>query len=154
MYGWAPLAIMGEEISRLENPGNSYVSVSQNQADDSELDDSPTSQQCADTVTATTSHEDPQNLPTAGVYLGILNVFATIPQFIAMFIAMIVFSILEPGRSLALANDGSENGDKDGRAQALAVDGTAVCLVIGGVCSLVAAHRTFRLRRAGRKQPG
>jgi solute carrier family 45 protein 1/2/4 len=79
----------------------------------------------------------------SGVYLGILNVYTTLPQFIGTFISWIVFSILEPGKSPELAKDAhpDEHHSTDGP------NAIAVCLFIGALAAVVAAYRTERYRR-------
>ena len=150
MYGWAPLAIMGEEINKLENSTNSAAAYSRiSQGGNVEL-----TRLSADFNPALVP---PDNFPdddteesfaaaggTAGVYLGIWNIFATIPQFLATFISMIAFSILEPGKSPELAPG---DGDAPGKVITQGLSGTAVCLAIGAVCSFVAAMHSFRLRK-------
>ena len=107
---------------------------------------------------------------TAGVYLGIWNIFDTMPPPIATFISMIVFSILEPGLSPELGGSlnglgdnpaggrgngtvapggGGGGGTGSGKAEFIkpGLSGTAVLLAIGAVCSFVAAGQSFRLRK-------
>lgn len=72
----------------------------------------------------------------SGIYLGMLNVFTTLPQFIGTFESMIVFSIFEPGSSLE-----KTGGAADGP------NGISVCLFIGAVCALGAAYSTHRLKQ-------
>lgn len=79
----------------------------------------------------------------SGIYFGILNVYTTLPQFIGTFISTVVFAILEPGQSPELAGDGQKA--TDGRAKG--PNAIAVCLFIGAVSTLVAAHGTRKLRR-------
>lgn len=55
------------------------------------------------------------------------------------FISLIVFSVLEPGKSPELAGEG-EVVRKEG------VNGIAVCLFIGALSTLGAAYATRRLR--------
>ena len=96
---------------------------------DRDLDDSPTS--------------DSSTGETAGIYLGILNLFTTLPQFVGTFISMIVFSILEPGKSPELHEDGTEEAIQK------AADGPnaiAVCLFIGALSAIVAAYATARMK--------
>src|SRR5439155_1200695 len=83
----------------------------------------------------------PEETSDAGVYLGIWNIYATLPQFLASFISMIVFSVLEPGVSPHFAQgDGKEGaGDNVSGGVTRGISGTAVCLAIGAICSLVAA---------------
>lgn len=78
----------------------------------------------------------------SGLYFGILNIYTTIPQFIATFISMIVFNVLEPGKSPELAHDAdpSEHHSTDGP------NAIAVCLFIGSLCTIGAAFATKRLR--------
>ena len=90
----------------------------------------------------------------AGIYLGIHNIFATIPQFLATFVSMIVFSILEPGQSPELAagdaSSSSPAADTElvsGKLAKSGLSGTAVCLAIGAVFQLVAVAQSFRMRR-------
>jgi len=78
----------------------------------------------------------------AGVYLGILNLFVTMPQFVGSFVSFVVFAILEPGKSPELA------GRDDSRpAHTKGVNAIAVTMTMGGFGSLVAAYRTYRLRK-------
>ena len=140
---------MGIEINRLTTPsimlanGTSYRRLSNSTDDftslgspvlrlhhlDRDLDDSPTS--------------DSSTGEKAGIYLGILNLFTTLPQFVGTFISMIVFSILEPGKSPELHEDGSEEAIQK------AADGPnaiAVCLFIGALSAVGAAYATARMK--------
>lgn len=78
----------------------------------------------------------------AGLYFGILNIYTTLPQFVATFISWLVFSILEPGKSPELAHDvhPSEHHGTDGP------NAIAVCLFIGAVSTVGAAYATKKLR--------
>ena len=149
MYGWAPLAIIGEEVSKLEGPASRQAYTPLNQVDDHELTRMEPSSQAQATSPNNVIEKDGGRLGTAGVYLGIWNVYATISQFLATLIAMVTFSILEPGKSPELAGDGGDEtkGDQHARIAVHGLSGTAVCLAIGAVCSLVAALRTFRLQK-------
>ena len=185
MYGWAPLAIMGEEINKLSpstssstnNPASytrrrstedpAAVEMSSLMSDDplslghnneAESSSSPT------TIKIPRNHHHHKDLDAAndddggmaGIYLGIHNIFATVPQFLATFISMIVFSILEPGQSpelaAAAAAGGSEVEAPTDRTEEKVVvmgglSGTAVCLAIGAVFQVVAAVQSWRMRR-------
>lgn len=79
----------------------------------------------------------------SGLYLGILNIFTTLPQFIGTFISWIVFSILEPGKSPELAKDAhpDEHHSTDGP------NAIAVCLFIGALAAVVAAYKTEKYAR-------
>lgn len=114
--------------------------------------------------------DDDDDDAMAGIYLGIHNIFATVPQFLATFVSMIVFSILEPGQSPELAAGGASasasasssstaaaSGGGSGGGEGLdkmagelpmnGLSGTAVCLAIGAVFQLVAAAQSLRMRR-------
>lgn len=146
---WAPFAFIGIEINRLTAPDNSsYRRLSNSTAEigfasppssptflrlhhlDRDLDDGPG----ADASTG----------ETAGIYLGILNLFTTLPQFVGTFISMIVFSALEPGKSPELHEDGST---EDVKKAADGPNAIAVCLFIGAVSAMGAAWATGRLKR-------
>ena len=154
MYGWAPLAILGEEINKLEasSHGQAYSSLAQ----DGPLEmgrlslDSIHEPLHAGMAQRLDEGNGSATGDMAGVYLGIWNIFATIPQFLATFISMVAFSILEPGKSPELTQ-GEEVAEPDAgdaaRRLTQGLSGTAVCLAIGAVCSFVAATRTFRLRK-------
>ncbi|KAI5786344.1 major facilitator superfamily domain-containing protein [Peziza echinospora] len=91
--------------------------------------------------------EDEAGNELSGIYLGILNVFACLPQFVATFISFVVFSVLEPGRK---GGEGSGEGGlgEGGLAEGKegGVNAIAVVMGIGGVSVLVAAHYTVRLK--------
>jgi solute carrier family 45 protein 1/2/4 len=74
----------------------------------------------------------------AGIYLGILNLFITLPQFVGTFISMVVFAILEPGKSKELAGDKGP----DVTHPEPVVNAIGVCLFIGALSSLGAAYAT------------
>jgi solute carrier family 45, member 1/2/4 len=78
----------------------------------------------------------------SGVYLGILNLYVTLPQFIGTFISWIVFSILEPGKSPELAKEAhpDEHHSTEGP------NAIAVCLFIGAVCAIRAASISSKLK--------
>jgi hypothetical protein len=171
MYGWAPLALMRQEINRLGSPtpnNQPYSSIAQREEEVDqyfELAEHLIYDSMADLHPADspfTHDSDPPSL--AGVYLGIWNIFATIPQFLATFISMIAFSILEPGKKAeyiqgggaggvgAVKGDsdtrgGVEGNDRPSGVPKGSISGTAVCLAIGAVCSIIAATRIFRLRK-------
>ncbi|KAJ5565928.1 hypothetical protein N7535_007566, partial [Penicillium sp. DV-2018c] len=156
--GWAPFAFMGVEINRLTMGGYSpavpatrsgvtmITSASlRNAASDNELDVLRLNHR-DDSCDSDTDEEDPSsNIPStgelAGIYLGVLNVYTTLPQFVGTFISWIVFSILEPGAEPADKTDDTQwmNLDKD-RPNAI-----AICLFIGAISALVAAEATRRL---------
>lgn len=87
----------------------------------------------------------------AGIYLGVLNVYTTLPQFVGTFISWIVFSIFDSHSS---SPPSPEDGGKkiqveDGEWMDLNADGPnaiSVCLFIGALSALVSAEATRRLR--------
>ncbi|KAI9850867.1 MAG: hypothetical protein M1838_004936 [Thelocarpon superellum] len=92
----------------------------------------------------------------AGIYLGILNLFTTLPQFVGTFISTVVFALLEPGVSPELADGdvirGGGAGSVEGNAgaggpKATGPNAIGVCLFIGALSTLVAAYASMRLRR-------
>ena len=80
----------------------------------------------------------------SGIYLGILNIYTTLPQFVGTAISWIVFSLLEPGKSPELAQDvhPDELHAKDG------LSGIGVCLFVGALSAIMAAWATRKLRGA------
>ena len=148
MYGWVPLAIMGEEINKLEKPVHSQARLSIDLDDGHEFELASLRGNSSNTIPATSIQSNEEAVFVgAGVYLGIWNIFATVPQFLATFIAMVAFSILEPGKSPELTEGDGEEGSGASWKQNSRLSGTAVCLAIGAICSFVGAAQTFRLRR-------
>jgi len=135
---WAPFTFLGVEISRLSQPNrrNSYGHLTRNSI---ELD-SP-AQLHLDHGNAEEAHGSTG--ASSGAYLGIMNLYTTLPQFVGTFISWGVFSILEPGKSPELAKEAhpDEHHSTDGP------NAIAVCLFIGAVSAVVAALATRRLRR-------
>lgn len=82
---------------------------------------------------------------STGVYIGILNLYTTIPQFIATGISWAVFSIFEPGKSPELAKEAQphEHARTDG------YNGISICLFIGSLSLAVASLMTRRFRSMG-----
>ncbi|KAF2142897.1 uncharacterized protein K452DRAFT_326124 [Aplosporella prunicola CBS 121167] len=126
---WAPFAFMGVEINRLG------ASAGYRRLSNSAIEMHATGHEG--------SHGSSGEL--SGVYLGILNLFTTLPQFVGTFISWVVFSILEPGKSPELAKEAhpSEHHSTDGP------NAIAVCLFIGALSAAGAAYATSRLRYVG-----
>ncbi|CAI7598452.1 unnamed protein product [Penicillium viridicatum] len=156
--GWAPFAFMGVEINKLTMGGYSPAIPSsrsgvtmitsasiRNNATDTELDVLRLNHHDS-TDSDTDEEEQASNIPStgelAGIYLGVLNVYTTLPQFVGTFISWIVFSVLEPGPEPTSDNNSDSwmNLDKD-RYNAI-----SICLFIGAISALVAAEATRRLR--------
>ncbi|OJJ79905.1 putative sucrose transporter [Aspergillus glaucus CBS 516.65] len=160
---WAPFAFMGVEINKLamdpsltaRYSGVQMITSSSirtgNYADpntDTEMDVLRLNHH--HDVDSDSDDEDPtSSVPStgelAGIYLGVLNVYTTLPQFVGTFISWIVFSILEPAN--AKRDDNSQeamwmNLDKN------SPNAISVCLFIGALSALVASEATRRMRYA------
>lgn len=162
---WVPFAFMGEEINRLSDPGdgshrhhNHYNRLSTDTARDEEeqyrMIDMTLSRPSLGGIErpsvpalmdAETDGDGEAGNELSGIYLGILNVFACLPQFVSTFISFVVFSILEPGKSPEFADGGEVGGDGQvvtrGGANAI-----AVVMALGGLSVLLAAHYTVRYK--------
>ncbi|KAL9602139.1 MAG: hypothetical protein Q9219_002003 [cf. Caloplaca sp. 3 TL-2023] len=160
---WAPFSYMGIEVNRMTAPstilanGSSYRRVPTPLDDfspapspsflrlnhlDRDIDDDD------DEDSATSTGE------TAGIYLGILNLFTTLPQFVGTFISMIVFEILEPGKHPELHKGESGEGELDDDVAKKVAEGPnaiAVCLFIGAISAVGAAYATGRMKRMYRR---
>lgn len=167
MYGWASSAILGEEINKLGPSTTTPAAADPRSSQDGGLemaplfDEDPLSTPHDESPSSSSSSsvkrqqqqqrqsdrdaDDDDDDRMAGVYLGIHNIFATIPQFLATFLSMIVFSILEPGQSPELAAGGAEQ--TEGGWANSGLSGTAVCLAIGAVFQFVAAAKSLRMGR-------
>jgi len=141
LASWAPFTFMGVEINRLSagEPASEHTSRSSSNS----ARRSSNSGRDMDTFKLLEEGESTaDNGSLAGIYLGILNLFTTLPQFIGTFISMIVFSVLEPGKSL-------EYTEEEHLHQAHKREGPnaiSVCLFIGAMCSIGAAYATSRLK--------
>ena len=133
-------------------PGYTAVraSIDENDVDDIEMEEGHGARRRVSDGILRLNHPDEEDEASstgelAGVYLGILNVWTTLPQFVGTFVSWLVFSVLEPDRGEA-SNGGEEhhrwlNIKKD------APNAIAVCLFIGACCAVVAGEATRRLRR-------
>lgn len=156
--GWAPFSFMGVEINKLAMniPPSTRSGVTMITSADirdrnaeSEMDvlrlnhhdtDSDTD---TDEESGTTSSNVPSTGELAGIYLGVLNVYTTLPQFVGTFISWIVFSVLEPAsRKRDEAGDSAQWMNLDGDSP----NAISICLFIGAMSALIAAEATRRLR--------
>lgn len=130
---WAPNTYLGVEVNRLSS---STPSISLRRPTLTSHPSASSVEKGPDSLDSTSTGE------LSGLYFGILNIYTTIPQFIGTFISMVVFAILEPGKSPELAKDAhpSEHHSTDG------VNAIAVCMFIGGLCSIGAAVSTQKLK--------
>lgn len=126
LASWCPHTYMGQEIIRMSNPNGNPRRTPRRRESNLPIDlERPVAAEVAggDSI--------------SGIYLGILNLFTTIPQFIGTFISMIVFSIFENGQGLASSTGKGASGG---------VSGISVCLFIGALCAVAAAYATRRLQ--------
>ncbi|KAL2366664.1 hypothetical protein RJZ56_000248 [Blastomyces dermatitidis] len=174
---WAPFAFIGVEINRLAIPSftrKSSVTMitsatfNRHNSDlsnyDVELEDRGPSilrlnhSNSPDVDSDSEADDDDEVSSTgelAGIYLGVLNVYTTLPQFVGTLVSWIVFSILEPDTS-PIATDGDlkdvPSGEQDDgkwiNRHGEGPNAIAVCLFVGAICSLVAAEATRRFKYA------
>ncbi|KAK5109526.1 hypothetical protein LTR62_006978 [Meristemomyces frigidus] len=160
--GWAPGTFLGIEVNKMSStlPSMNGVNgglLSGRQSEESiEMitppSRSPHSSQRSSPRTLHLRHASNASIPDndstgelSGIYLGILNIYTTLPQFVGTAISWVVFSILEPGKSPELATEAPPE-EHHGTA---GVSGIAVCLFIGAISALVAAWATRRLSGGG-----
>jgi solute carrier family 45, member 1/2/4 len=158
----APFALLGMEINKMSSgpavringsagPGYTAVRGSIDEDEDYEMIEAhPHRRQGSDGVLRVNqpdtgdAHSSTGEL--AGVYLGVLNVYTTLPQFVGTFISWIVFTIFEPGNKDHDANeDPYHHRYLDLRKNA--PNAIAVCMFIGALCSVVSAEAARRLRK-------
>ncbi|CBF83623.1 hypothetical protein AN2982.2 [Aspergillus nidulans FGSC A4] len=159
---WAPFAFMGVEINRLAmNPsqasrlsGVTMITSSSirsgaygdlNSSDASEMDVLRLNHHDQDDDSD--AEDGISNIPStgelAGIYLGVLNVYTTLPQFVGTFISWIVFSILEPGST---KRDDSASDSTWMDLDKSTPNAISICLFIGALCALIAMEATRRMR--------
>ncbi|KAK3362771.1 major facilitator superfamily domain-containing protein [Lasiosphaeria hispida] len=143
---WAPTTFLGVEVNKLSGVSDPTIDSRNGSASHRRLSHG-SNIEMQDTLRL--DHGDAETGPISsstgelsGVYFGIMNIFTTLPQFIATFMSTIVFSILEPGKSPELATEAhpSEHSDTSG------VNAIAVCMFIGAISSVAAAFVTSKLR--------
>lgn len=155
---WAPFAFMGVEINKLamgpaaaaRSSGVTMITSSMIRSGsydtDTEMDVLRLNHHDTD---SDSDSEDDANIPStgelAGIYLGVLNVYTTLPQFVGTFISWIVFSLLEPGST---KRDDSAQDSQWIRRDKEGPNAISICLFVGALCALVAVEATRRLRYA------
>lgn len=175
---WAPFAEMGVEINRLASgtgvdprgthalvpsSGPAYQSVQMNDIDDEDAgtelaetgqnnNQTQRSRSVSDGVLRLRHDSDAADIPStgelAGIYLGVLNVYTTLPQFVATFVSWIVFSILEPNRDESDAPaEGQPEHHKWLDLKKDAPNAISICLFIGALCAIVAMEAIRRLKK-------
>jgi solute carrier family 45, member 1/2/4 len=165
MSCFAPFAEIGVEINKMGSGhalvrGTGYAPLRAS-IDEAELDelDAAESQRArrlvSDGVLRLNHPTDEEDVSStgelSGVYLGVLNVYTTLPQFVGTFISWIVFSLLEsaPPSGGAEKSEGN-NGSLLNAANGEGPNAISVCLFIGSISAVVAAEATRRLRRMSR----
>lgn len=173
---WAPFAEMGVEINKLAGGGGGgkgvgvgstglmrgpYAAVrgSIDEEDDIELQPGGTRIRNGNggfAILRSQSQDDGdgESGELAGVYLGVLNVYTTLPQFVGTFVSWVVFSLFEPGKAAEGEVEGGGVGVGEGKhvdhkqyLDLKGVNSIAVCLFIGAICAVVAAGATRRLAK-------
>jgi solute carrier family 45, member 1/2/4 len=145
---WAPFTFIGIEINKLSSPppatGSShYRSFSTSSV--RSVDSDPGVLRLQHMVDEDGPGASGSTGELAGVYLGILNLYCTLPQFVGTAISWVVFSVLEPGKHAELAKEEATQRTVAGKDGPNAI---AVCLFIGALAALVAAYATSRLKHA------
>ncbi|KAL8735828.1 MAG: hypothetical protein Q9181_002687 [Wetmoreana brouardii] len=159
---WAPFSYLGVEVNRMTAPstilanGSSYRRLPNPSDDFSSSPPSPSFLRLnhLDRDAEEEDESESSTGETAGIYLGILNLFTTLPQFVGTFISMIVFEILEPGKHPELHKGEDVEGEGKDDVVKKATEGSnaiAVCLFIGAVSAVGAAYATGRMKRMYRR---
>lgn len=133
---WAPFAFLGMEINRLSAPSHTYHGLARSSLEleaSRPLHLNPRLDEPAETSASGES---------SGKYLGIMNLYTTLPQFVGTGISWVVFSVLEPGKSPELSEASVRGKDRPDGPNAI-----AVCLFIGACSACVAVGATRRLGR-------
>lgn len=166
---WAPFAEMGVEINSITGgPGDSVTTMAADgykavRAEDiPELDGTEMEMKVLHRRSysaglirrdsAPIDHDAAPRGDLAGIYLGVLNVYTTLPQFVSTFISWMVFNILEPGKDDVSEGDPEHHRWLD--VQKDAPNAIAICLFIGGCCAAIAAETSRRLRSNDKARDG
>ncbi|KAH3906690.1 hypothetical protein HBI56_229270 [Parastagonospora nodorum] len=136
---WAPFAFLGVEINRITQAnGHAYSRIGRNSV---ELE-SPIPLHLNGGLDEASKEASSSGGGDTGKYLGIMNLYTTLPQFVGTGISWVVFSILEPGKSPELSEAPPEEHHSTDGPNAI-----AVCLFIGACCACFAALATRRLKQ-------
>lgn len=136
---WAPFAFLGVEINRLsQSNGHAYSHTGRSSVDF----DSLKTLHLSAGLEEGNKEASSSGGASSGKYLGIMNLYTTLPQFVGTGISWVVFSILEPGKSPELSEAPPEEHHSTEGPNAI-----AVCLFIGACCACLAALATRRLKR-------
>lgn len=119
------MTFMGIEISRIGSPENASGATNRRSSNARQIELERLNRDAEDEGPA-------REEGLSGIYLGILNLFTTLPQFVGTLISGIVFYLFDhPGPGQGASDGGRSIG---------------ICLCIGALCTLVAAQRTLVLR--------
>jgi len=159
---WAPFGLLGAEINKSSSgpqasihgsgvPGYTGVRGSVDEDHDAtEMEEAHGRRMLSDSMLRLKPSEDHDGHSStgdlAGIYLGVLNVYTTLPQFVGTFVSWAVFTVLEPGKDDTLT-DNDPDHHKWLNLKKNAPNAIAICMFIGAVCSVVAAEATRRLKR-------
>lgn len=168
---WAPFAEMGVEINRLASDdissdesanviyptgnirgGYAALRPSMDADADSAIEMQQHNRTYSDGVLRL-NHDDADDAQAstgelAGVYLGVLNVYTTLPQFVGTLVSWIVFTVLEPGKDDVTDEDPDHQKWLDVKKNA--PNAISICLFVGACCAVVAAEATRRLMKLTR----
>ncbi|KAH7074855.1 major facilitator superfamily domain-containing protein [Paraphoma chrysanthemicola] len=136
---WAPFAFLGVEINRLsQTSGHAYTHVGRSSI---ELE-APVTLHLNGGLDEAGKEASSSGGVSSGKYLGIMNLYTTLPQFVGTGISWVVFSLLEPGKSPELSEAPPEEHHSTDGPNAI-----AVCLFIGACSACLAVLATRRLKR-------
>jgi len=135
------MAYLGVEVNKLSATNSIHIPTTRKSDTELQSTGSLSDTHPSSLLSPTDNPHHPEG-ELSGIYFGILNIYQTIPQFLGTFISMIVFAIMEPGKSPELAQDAhpSEHHGTEG------TNAIAICLVIGAWSTLGAAYATKRLK--------
>ncbi|KAF1947112.1 sucrose transport protein-like protein [Clathrospora elynae] len=134
---WAPFAFLGVEVARLNTSSSSTHTHPKRSSID--LDAAPMAPHLHQGLEEANTSSG--GGASSGQYLGIMNLYTTLPQFVGTGISWIVFTLFEPGKSELSEGTPGERQGTDGP------NGIAVCLFIGAVSACFAVVATRRLGR-------
>lgn len=145
---WAPPTFLGIEVNKLSGatePHGAYRPLPEQSMEMTNMNGSPENaelhvEHVPDDFDAPMKSSSTGEL--SGIYFGILNIYATLPQLLGTFISTVVFAILEPGKSPELAHGShpDEHHDTNGP------NAISVCLFIGAMSTTVAIFSTRKLK--------
>jgi len=132
---WAPFTFLGIEVNRLAAPS----SPTQKTRSSREFSTRPSHSDLEKASLSSSTSSGSSSSELSGAYLGILNLYTTLPQFIGSFISCAVFAVLDPGKEIEAGH--GQSTPKPGTGP----NAIAVCLFIGGVAAIMATRQARRL---------